>query len=272
MRRVVVPIVGALLALTGLTAVTLPGTVGAAPPPLTSTLVANITAPTALAFLPDGVLLATNQAGKLYVVRNGTPNQVLDLGPRICTNSERGLLGVAVDPQFATNRFIYLYFTQRSTNAADPCPGGSVNPATAPMPMNHVARFVLNADDTVSGETTVINQLPSYNGNHNGGDVNFGPDGKLYVSVGDGGCDLRGGGCAGANNISRDIDIGLGKILRVNPDGTIPPDNPFVDRVAGQPVWRRRDHRRRDRTAPRPGPRASATRSGWRSARARSST
>ena len=262
---------GVLLTLTGLTAVTLPGTAGAAPPPLTSTLVANITAPTALAFLPDGVLLATNQAGKLYVVRNGTPNQVLDLGPRICTNSERGLLGVAVDPQFATNRFIYLYFTQRSTNAADPCPGGSVNPATAPMPMNHVARFVLNANDTVSGETTVVNQLPSYNGNHNGGDVNFGPDGKLYVSVGDGGCDLRGGGCAGRNNAARDIDIAIGKILRVNPDGTIPVRQPVRGRVVDT-VWRRRDHRARRRTAPRRGRGASATRSGWRSARAGSST
>jgi glucose/arabinose dehydrogenase len=228
MRRSAVAIVGVVLALTGLTAVTLPGTAAAAPPPLTSTLVASIAAPTALAFLPNGVLLATNQAGKLYVVRNGTPNQVHDLGPRICTNSERGLLGIAVDPQFATNRFIYLYFTQRSANAADPCPGGSGNPATAPMATNHVARFRLEPNDTLSSEFTVIDRLPNYAGNHNGGDLGFAPDGTLYVSVGDGGCDLRGGGCAGANNAARDVDVAVGKILRVNTDGTIPSDNPFV--------------------------------------------
>ncbi len=76
-------------------------------------LVADVASPVALAFTPDGRLLIASQLGKLHVYRNGalrgTP--ALDLGARLCTNSERGLLGIAVDPAFATNHYVYLFYT-----------------------------------------------------------------------------------------------------------------------------------------------------------------
>lgn len=87
-------------------------------------LVASIPAPTALAFTPDGRMLATTQPGQLRIYTGGallgTP--ALDLGARgdLCANSERGLLGIAVDPNFATNRFIYLYYTVRHAGPRQP--------------------------------------------------------------------------------------------------------------------------------------------------------
>ncbi len=83
------------------------------PSGMTDSLVASVPAPTALAFTPDGRLLMTSQSGTLQVVQNGTllATPALNLGPTICSDSERGLLGIATDPAFATNHFIYLYYT-----------------------------------------------------------------------------------------------------------------------------------------------------------------
>ncbi len=95
---------------------------GATPPPagalpngFTDTLVATVESPTALAFTPDGRLLITTQFGALRFVENGalSPTAVTDLGPQLCTANEMGLLGVAVDPAFAANGFVYLYSVQR---------------------------------------------------------------------------------------------------------------------------------------------------------------
>jgi glucose/arabinose dehydrogenase len=142
---------------------------------------------------------------------------------RICSNSERGLLGVAVDPQFATNQYIYLYYTFRR-------PGGDCGQRTATTPVNRVSRFVLPASKVIdpATETVLIDNIPSYNGNHNGGDVQFGRDGYLYVSVGDSGCDPVGdSGCAGANDAARDVNTLSGKVLRITKDGGIPAENPW---------------------------------------------
>jgi glucose/arabinose dehydrogenase/PKD repeat protein len=181
--------------------------------------VTPLASPTALAFTPDGRLLITTQPGQLRVYQNGalvgtpalnlaSPNNV------ICSNSERGLLGVAVDPAFATpnNNFIYVYYT---FNRSGTC-------------VNRVSRFVLSTANVASGETILIDNIPSTAGNHNAGDVQFGRDGYLYVSVGDGGCDYAGGGCGGSNDASRDEFELVGKILRITRDGTIPNDNPFT--------------------------------------------
>jgi glucose/arabinose dehydrogenase len=142
----------------------------------------------------------------------------LDLSTVICSESERGLLGVAVDPQFASNRFIYVYYTYRR---ADPC--SSTNA------VNRVSRFVLADTNTVdrASETILIDNIPSTAGNHNGGDLQFGKDANLYISVGDGGCDYAGTGCAGSNDASRDQNVLLGKVLRITPTGAIPAGNPF---------------------------------------------
>ena len=187
-------------------------------------LVATVAAPTALAFTPDGRLLVSTQQGRLQIIQNGkllaTP--ALDLAAIICTDSERGLLGIAVDPAFASNRTIYLFYTFKKFGA---CPRN-----TASSPVNRVSRFVLG-DNNVADRTTeqvLIDGIPSPNGNHNGGDLHFGRDGFLYISAGDGGCDYAGdSGCGGANDAARDRHVLLGKILRITRDGGIPATNPF---------------------------------------------
>lgn len=194
------------------------GPAGAAvlPPGFSDDLVATVGGPTALAFTPDGRMLVTTQAGTLRVVANGSlvAAPALDLTARICSNSERGLLGVAVDPAFATNRFVYLYYTH---NLFGTC-------------VNRVSRWVLSDTNTASGEVVLLDRIFSTAGNHNGGDLQFGKDGDLYVSVGDGGCDYATpANCGGANDAARDHNILSGKILRITRDpGVLPADNPFL--------------------------------------------
>jgi glucose/arabinose dehydrogenase len=188
------------------------------PADFTDALVTAVSAPTDIAFTPDGRLLITQQTGSLRVVQNGSllTTPALSFGTSsICTNSERGLLGVAVDPAFATNHRIYVYYTFKKADSS--C-------------VNRVSRFILPDSNVVdpATQTVLLDNMRSTAGNHNGGDLHFGPDGYLYVSIGDGGCDYTGGGgCGGANDASRDQNELLGKILRITGDGDIPPTNPF---------------------------------------------
>ena len=197
------------------------------PPNFEDAAIANVAAPTGLAFTPDERLLITTQLGQLRIYQNGAlvATPALNIGSRICTNSERGLLGVAVDPAFAINRFIYLYYTLNKTGNCD---------STA---VNRVARFVLGSNNTVdtASEQVLIDNIHSPAGNHNGGDLHFGKDDFLYVSVGDGGCDYaNNSGCAGANDAARDRHVLLGKILRITRDGSIPDTNPFRGANSGR--------------------------------------
>jgi glucose/arabinose dehydrogenase len=189
-------------------------------------LVATVGGPTAIAFTPDGRMLITTQGGTIRVVQGGVlqPTPALDLGAQgvICSNSERGLLGIAVDPQFASNNFVYVYYTFKKSGS---CP---FNDATNPV--NRVSRFTLAANNTISfaSQLVLVDNIHSFAGNHNAGDVQFGKDGLLYVSVGDGGCDYQGTGCAGSNAAARQRYHMLGKILRITKDGAIPAGNPFM--------------------------------------------
>ena len=199
-----------------------------------------VSAPTALAFTPDGRLLVTTQGGRL-LVKSGAAPEVSALtfnaastgaDPKICTESERGLLGVAVDPLFASNQFIYLFYTARNGST---CQAGSYvsagNYVTTGRPVNRVSRFTLGNDNLVvpTTELVIVNNMPSPGANHNGGDVHFGKDGFLYVSIGDGGTDYAGdSGSAGSNDAARDKHVLTGKILRVTRSGGVPPGNPFT--------------------------------------------
>ena len=169
-------------------------------------LVASTRNPTALAFTPDGRMLVATQPGQLRMYKNEQLLQTpaLDISSKICANSERGLLGVAVDPNFSTNKYVYLYYTY---NKFGVCPTGQ--PTDANNPVNRVSRFVMTGDTVdPATEKVLIDNIPSPAGNHNAGDLRFGKDGYLYVSVGDGGCDYAGdSGCAGENDASRDRHI-----------------------------------------------------------------
>lgn len=170
-----------------------------------TTIASGLTAPTSMAFAPDGRLFITQQGGDLRVVKN---NQLLAapfFSLRVDSAGERGLLGIAFDPAFASNHFVYVYYTvpARRHTAAH----------------NRVSRFTANGDVALKHSETILLDLNNLSTatNHNGGSLAFGPDGKLYIGVGENN--------NGAN--SQDITNLLGKVLRINSDGSIPADNPF---------------------------------------------
>ena len=199
------------------------------PPGFSDTVVYSLAAPTAIAFTPDGRMLIAQDSGLLRVAQSGQLLAIsaLTLGARVCSDGERGLLGVAVDPQFATNHFVYLYWTHNSHAYC-----GQEGPDT---PENRVTRYVLPDSNRIalSSEKVIVDHIPSQRLNHNAGDLNFGADGLLYISVGDGGCTLGSSTrCGALNTNSRRLDIPNGKILRVTRSGGVPPSNPYVG-VAG---------------------------------------
>jgi glucose/arabinose dehydrogenase len=215
----------ALFLLVQLFGVSAPASPPMPPNGFSDTLITDqVSAPTALAFTPDGRLLITQQTGELRVYQSGTQplSNALDLntGNQICIDVERGLLGVAVDPNFATNHSIYVYYTFNKHNAPDRNSCAHNNASAEPV--NRVARYTLSAANVASGATVLVDNIPSPNGNHNAGDLHFGKDGYLYISVGEG----------GVNANARRLDLLSGKILRVDRDGLPPAANPQAG-VAG---------------------------------------
>lgn len=191
----------------------------------TDTAVYSVSSPTALASTPDGRLLITQDAGQLRVVRDGNlvAAPAVNLQSRTCSEGERGLNGVAVDPGFATNHFVYLHWTYNKF--------GFCGVDSAQSPVNRITRYVLGNDDKVVAgtETVLVDNIASPSRIHNAGDLHFGVDGLLYASTGDGGCKIGDASlCGGLNTNSRRRDILNGKVLRVTRNGAIPAGNPFA--------------------------------------------
>lgn len=141
----------------------------------------------------------------------------LDLGSRVRSGGEEGLLGLAFHPDFAENGWLYVYYT------AGKGPRRSV-----------IARYKTSGDTGIvdPGSEKVLLEIPQPYANHNGGMLAFGPDRMLYVAVGDG------GGAGDPKNHAQDPRSLLGKILRLNPDGTVPADNPYADAVGARgEIW-----------------------------------
>jgi glucose/arabinose dehydrogenase len=178
------------------------------------TLITGLSNPTAMAFAPDGRLFICQQGGQLRVYKNGALLSTPFLSVAVNSSGERGLLGIAFDPNFATNNFVYVYYT-----------------ATTPAIHNRISRFTANGDVAVAGSEVVLMDLENLSSatNHNGGAMHFGPDGKLYIAVGEN---------ANRNNASS-LANRLGKMLRINADGTIPTDNPFFGTATGanRSIW-----------------------------------
>ncbi len=219
MRRAAGALLATVTAAVGLVGVTAsPAAAATLPSGFTEGLVASVAAPTSMAFTPDGRMLVSSQGGTMRVVKAGAllATPALDITSKVCSNSERGLLGVAVDPSFTANGYVFVYYSFKKNPT---CDSGTVN---------RVARFVMTGD-TLGGETVLVDNIPSPAGNHNAGYVHFGKDNLLYVSVGDGGCDYAGNsGCAQDNDANRDMNALVGKILRIDRDGGIPAGNPFT--------------------------------------------
>ena len=171
-----------------------------------SQVTAGLSNPTAMAFAPDGRLFVAEQGGKLRIIKNGQllPTPFVDLTGITDSTGERGLLGIAFDPNFATNKFVYVYHTLKGTATRNP--------------YNRVVRFTASGDAAVPQSAKLILYLNDLSAtNHNGGAIHFGKDGKLYVGVGEN---------AVKSNAQSTANL-LGKMLRINKDGTLPTDNPF---------------------------------------------
>ncbi len=173
--------------------------------PRVEVIATGLEAPWALAFAPDGRVFLTERPGRLRVIQEGRlrPEPVAILP--VTSQGESGLMGLALDPGFPSNRFLYVCYTYSA-------PGGL---------RNRVVRLV-ERDGGIRQDRTLVDNIPGA-WIHDGGRVKFGPDGKLYVTTGD----------AADPSIAQDLRSLGGKILRLNSDGSIPPDNP----LAGSPVW-----------------------------------
>ena len=183
-----------------------------------SRVVGGLANPTAMDFAPDGRLFVAEQRGVLRVLKaDGTLTTFLDISGKVDSAGERGLLGVAFDPAFPDNQYVYLYYTREAT---------ATNPAH-----NRVVRVTADGNRAVAGSERLILRLNNLSSatNHNGGAIHFGEDGKLFVAVGD--------NADGAN--SQSLGTLKGKMLRINKDGTIPRGNPFYERVTGnnRAIW-----------------------------------
>jgi glucose/arabinose dehydrogenase len=183
-------------------------------------VVGGLSTPTAIAFLPDGRPLVAQKSGALRLVESGVATTLVTIP--VCSGSEMGLLGIAIDPAFASNGFIYLY----RTNPVNGC-GSSTGR------FNEVVRVTMVSDAIDIGSlVTLLSGIRTDNGNHDGGVLRIGPDEKLYVGVGDTGLgDNVGSPGTATNPYAQDQNALEGKILRLNLDGTIPGDNPFVGQV-----------------------------------------
>ena len=174
-----------------------------------TSFVSGLSNATAMAQAPDGRWFVAEQGGALRVVKNGVLLTPPFTTLTVDSTGERGLIGVALHPNFAVNGWIYLYHTT---------PENGVH--------NRIVRVTANppSSDTVSaGSTAPIADLPALGAtNHNGGAMHFGADGKLYVAVGE--------NAVQAN--SQDLNTPLGKMLRFNDDGSIPDTNPFCTTAA----------------------------------------
>lgn len=168
----------------------------------TDVIIQNLSVPWSVAFDPRGRLFFTERAGRVRLWENGTlqPEPVAILP--VAAVGEAGLLGLALAPNFQENHFFYVYHTFRNS-------GGGLS--------NRVVRLT-EQNGRASDPVVILDGIPGAN-IHDGGRLRFGPDGKLYVTTGD----------AAAGQLAQDLKSLAGKILRMNPDGSIPPDNPFPD-------------------------------------------
>jgi glucose/arabinose dehydrogenase len=178
-----------------------------------TTIASGLVTPTAMAMAPDGRIFVCQQNGALRVVKNNALLATPFITLSVNSDGERGLLGVAFDPDFLTNGYVYVYYTTSSSPVH-----------------NRISRLTANGDVAAAGSEVVLMDLETLSAtNHNGGAIHFGRDGKLYAAVGE--------NAVTAN--SQTLNNRLGKMLRINRDGTIPADNPFYGTATGdnRSIW-----------------------------------
>src|SRR5439155_24090351 len=133
-------------------------------------VVTTLSQPTAFAWTPDGRMLVLEKAGRVRIVINGAlqGTSALDIVASVDSGFEKGLLGICLHPAFATNGYVYLYYTNK-------------------VPLkNRISRFTMSGN-TLGSELVILDNIDATNGNHNGGNIQIGPDGKLWAAPGDSG-------------------------------------------------------------------------------------
>ena len=171
-------------------------------------VVQGLNAPTDFAFTPDGRMLILEKAGRVRIVVNGAlqATAALDIAANVDDGFEKGLLGICLHPGFASNGYIFLYYT---TNT----------------PRNQISRFTMTGNTiSPSSEVPILQNIEATNGNHNGGTIAIGPDGKLWAAPGDSGT----GGAKAQDLAAASPSRFNGKVLRMELDGSPAAGNPFL--------------------------------------------
>ncbi len=178
------------------------------------TWITGLSSATAFAQAADGRIFVAQQGGAIRVIKNGALLATPFATVAVDSSGERGLIGIALHPDFAINGFLYIYSTRTAAGAH-----------------NRISRFTAVGDVAAGGSELALVDLPNLSGatNHNGGGMHFGSDGKLYVGVGEN----------GTSALAQDLSHPFGKLLRFNEDGTIPSDNPVFASQSGlaRAIW-----------------------------------
>jgi uncharacterized repeat protein (TIGR03806 family) len=211
-RAIARPVVAGLVLLIVLLLGLLPGKVHAAsiPAGFAESQIATGLDPTTMTFAPDGRLFLCEKPGRVRVVKNGAllATPFVDFSSVVDNYNERGFMSVCFDPSFSSNGWVYVYYTRKEGTRR----------------FHRVGRYTASGDVASGGETVIIDLSDLGGaGNHNGGGMRFGQDGKLYISTGE---NANGGNAQNTANQ-------LGKLLRINKDGSIPSDNPNYGSYSG---------------------------------------
>ncbi|HEU0184375.1 MAG TPA: PQQ-dependent sugar dehydrogenase [Blastocatellia bacterium] len=178
------------------------------------TVTSNLEVPWAIAFAPDGRIFVTERPGRVRVIEQGKlrPEPVTTIR-EVSSAGESGLMDLTLHPQFASNHYLYLAYAYPYANPGD---GQRVR----------VMRF-REAEGALVDPLVIIENIPAARF-HAGTRTRFGPDGKLYITTGD----------ATQRELAQRLDSLAGKTLRLNDDGGVPPDNPFVGQPNARPeIW-----------------------------------
>jgi glucose/arabinose dehydrogenase len=166
----------------------------------------NLVVPWAIAFAPDGRVFVTERPGRVRIIRNTEllPTPALTLTDvSTPSGSESGLLGIALHPDFPTNHFVYIVYTASTSNGV----------------VNRLVRY-REVNDQLGERAILLDDVPAAS-IHDGSRLKFGPDGRLYMTMGD----------ANVRSRAQSLSSLAGKILRLNADGTTPSDNPFSSEI-----------------------------------------